>query len=289
MIELILLFICLAAASASDIRTREVPDWLSYAMIISGVGINLIRSLVLNDPSYIAFSLLGLGVFVALGCGMYYLGQWGGGDSKVLMGVGALLGLEASMQAPFISINSMLISFWLNMLVAGLAFGLVFSMVMALRNFKKFIKEFIAVLHNYKRIQTIIFAFSGCLLILSAVSLDLFLQAMMLGIVIISLLSLYIWLFSKAVEQSCMLRLAKPSELTEGDWIVKDVTYKGRYLCGPKDLGVSKKQIAEMVKLETAGKLRQILVKDGIPFIPSFLIALILTLAYGNIMFGLIT
>src|SRR3989338_201636 len=88
-----LALLALGWASYTDFKTREVPDWLNFSLVASGIGINLIFSLVFLDFSYIANSLLGFGLFFLLGMLMFYTGQWGGGDSKMLMGLGALLGL----------------------------------------------------------------------------------------------------------------------------------------------------------------------------------------------------
>ncbi|GIU69536.1 MAG: hypothetical protein KatS3mg002_0772 [Candidatus Woesearchaeota archaeon] len=47
-----------------------------------------------------------------------------------------------------------------------------------------------------------------------------------------------------------------------------------KYITGPKDLGISKEQIELLKK----SKIKKVLVKEGIPFIPAFLIAFILTM-----------
>ena len=70
-------------------------------------------------------------------------------------------------------------------------------------------------------------------------------------------------------------------KLTEGDWIAKDVVVKGKKICGPKDLGISRKQISRLSKLN----IKKVLVKYGMPFVPSFLLAFIITLLWGNIIF----
>jgi len=80
-----------------------------------------------------------------------------------------------------------------------------------------------------------------------------------------------------------MIKLVNPKELTEGDWIAKDILVKGKYIAGPKDLGIEKKQIKELIRLYQKRKIKKVLMKIGIPFVPSFFIAYIITLAYGNL------
>ena len=62
-------------------------------------------------------------------------------------------------------------------------------------------------------------------------------------------------------------------KLTEGDWIAEDVKVNGKIICSPKDLGISKEQIKKLKH----HNIKKVLVKEGIPFVPSFLIAFVVT------------
>jgi prepilin signal peptidase PulO-like enzyme (type II secretory pathway) len=112
-------------------------------------------------------------------------------------------------------------------------------------------------------------------------------KVMILTLFFMLSLSFYLWIVIKAVEKSCMFKYVTPDKLTEGDWIAKDVRYNGKYITGPKDLGIEKKQILVLQKLYRAGKIKNILIKEGIPFVPSFLLGWIMTLSLGNVL-GLI-
>ena len=80
-----------------------------------------------------------------------------------------------------------------------------------------------------------------------------------------------------------MHKLVDPEKLTEGDWIVNDVKVDGKYICGPKDLGIEMQQIKKLIALKKRGKIRKVLMKEGIPFVPSFLLAFAVTIFLGNI------
>ena len=80
-----------------------------------------------------------------------------------------------------------------------------------------------------------------------------------------------------------MLKYVKPQQLTEGDWIAKDVNINGKYLTGPRDLGIEKRKIRKLIELYKMGKVKKILIKEGIPFVPSFFVAYVITLLYGNL------
>jgi hypothetical protein len=92
----------------------------------------------------------------------------------------------------------------------------------------------------------------------------------------------YIWVFIKAVENSLMIKQIDVEKLTEGDWIYRDVTIGGKYICGPKDLGIEKSQIAVLIKLKKKGKIQKVMVKEGIPFVPGLFLAFLVTILVGN-------
>ena len=110
------------------------------------------------------------------------------------------------------------------------------------------------------------------------------LQIPLFILVVFAIISFYMWLFVKAIEKVAMLKYVTPDKLTEGDWIAQEVKYKGKVITGPKDLGIEKKQIKKLVSLYKKKKLKKILIKEGIPFVPSFLIAFIITIIYGNLL-----
>ena len=81
---------------------------------------------------------------------------------------------------------------------------------------------------------------------------------------------------------------AKEEELTEGDWIAEEIKVGKKYICGPKDLGIELAQIKKLIAYKKKGKIKKVLIKVGIPFVPSFLIAFIVTYIWGNVVFRII-
>jgi Flp pilus assembly protein protease CpaA len=285
-ISSIIVLSALLVASYCDIRTREVPDWLNYSLICAGVATGLLASLVYGTWTYAAFSLLGLGVFVALAYVMFYAGQWGGGDSKLLMGIGAAAGLEFSLSYPWLSAQNFLFGFWINTLLAGVGYAIAWSIALGLRHRKVVSERFAeevsrrAMLRNIVLGASMLFAVFALFARIPEMRMAIFMLAL------ISFFSFYALMLIKAVEKSCMYKLMPPDKLTEGDWIAHDILIGGKYVCGPKDLGISKKQIALLRRFHTQKKISRILVKEGIPFVPSFLIGFILTLIWGNFLFA---
>jgi Flp pilus assembly protein protease CpaA len=49
--------ISLIFATIIDLKTKEVPNWLTYSLIASGIGIRLLYSLIFNDFSIIIYGI----------------------------------------------------------------------------------------------------------------------------------------------------------------------------------------------------------------------------------------
>lgn len=282
MIDFILLsivFIALVIGSYTDIKTREVPDWVNYSLIIIGLGLRFLYSVITDDWNIILYGLYGFGLFLALAYLMFYSGQWGGGDSKLLMGMGALIGLKPQL-SPF----PLLITFFINLFLVGAVYGLVWSIALAIKHKEKFAEEAKRI-NSDKRIRRIRSVIRALIILVILIILfliqDLYLKWLSIALVAIAYIAFYLWMFTKVIENSCMLKLIEPSKLTEGDWIARDYFHDGKRICGPDDLGIEKKQIKLLISLRKKKKIDQILVKEGLPFVPSFLIAYILSLWLG--------
>lgn len=270
-------------ASVTDFKTREVPDWLNFSLIAIGFGVRLLFSLTFWNKSYIIEGLYGFGLGFLLAYGMFYSGQWGGGDSKMLMGLGALLGLRLSLSSAFVS-------FLINLLFVGAIYGFLWSLYLSFKNRRSFLKKFRDYISNkYLRRARIVVLVMGLIFVFMIFFIsDSVLRLLLVVFFIFSFALVHLWAFVKAVEEACMLKWVHPEKLTEGDWIAKPVTIKGKYICGPKDLGITKKQIALLMRLSKKNRVRKILIKEGIPFVPSFFIALLVAVFYGNLVLLLI-
>src|SRR5437867_9291280 len=133
-----LIFFAVAAigsslAAAWDLKTTEIPDKIPYAMIAIGVVLFSIESLLTGDFFLIAKSaFVGLS-FLGLGFLMYFLGQWGGGDAKILSAIGFLVpelpkGFNVDLILPFP------LSFLFNLFFLGAIYMLAYSFVLSLLN-----------------------------------------------------------------------------------------------------------------------------------------------------------
>ena len=285
-IFIIIALIAVLIGSYTDIKTLEVPDWLNYSLIAIGLGGNLIFTVANSDTSYIVKSLTGLGISFIIGLIMFYTGQWGGGDSKMIFGLGSMFGFDYKSMLNFEF--DFFTKFFINMLVAGAAYGLTWVFIMALKNRKKLVRKTKIAFRNkkLKRIRLL----SGFVAIIGLIIIyflpgyfDAELRVLLSLSVVILYFMNYLFIIIKIVEEVSMVKLINPEKLTEGDWIVNDVIVNEKRITGPKDLGISKENIEKLIKFKQQGEIGKIKVKYGIPFVPSFLIALIYTIIFNNI------
>ncbi len=279
----VLVSAALIVGTYTDIKFMEVPDWVSYAAIFSALGLRMIWSVSSSTFAYILSGAVGFALVLAIASLMFYLGQWGGGDSKLLIGLGALLGLELNFDALFFS-------FLLNIVLLGALYGLCWAAYLAFKNFSLFQKELKKVNSKYSKLKKLSLYLSAVLVLTAMVMpLEIIFRLLILILSLLLMSAVYLFIFIKAVESACMLKAVSPEKLTEGDWIAKDIIVNGKLICGPADRGVEKKQIMKLLELKKKKVLSKVLIKTGLPFVPVFLLAFIASLAFGNLFFALLS
>ncbi|MFH0869802.1 MAG: prepilin peptidase [archaeon] len=278
LVGIVIGFIAILFAAVCDIRTREVPDWLNYSLLAFAIGNAIILSINSSSWSFILNAAAGLVFGLVIGLSMFYAGQWGGGDSKLIIGLSALIGINISLLLALKAVP-LIVIFFVDLMIVGAVYGLGYSLVIAFLNFRK-CKD--AALEFIKKKEMI--ALRMIILLLILVSFGNFLLKRSLDSLVwvaFSLLFLflfYLWLLISIVEKVCMIKQVRISELTEGDWVVNPVMKGKKLLLKPTKTGISRQEIALLKKNKVTG----VVIKIGIPFVPSFLIAYVLLFAIGN-------
>lgn len=270
-----LTFVCFVIAVHHDLKTKEVPDYLTGFFIISAMLIRVLWAINTWDYWKIlwacAFAPIALGVSYLL----YKLRLWGGGDVKLM--TGAAIALSGFKNSLFFE------RFILNFLLIAPIYGIMAAVVLAFKNWKKISKG----VKKQKKIIIIIFLswilFSVLFYIFT--NLEILLNLFILGNLLFFLSFLYI--LCKNVELFCFYKKISPNKLVDGDWLEENVVVGGKIIC-KKGKILSKKDINKLLKLKKSGKIKNVLIKEGIPFIPSFLINLIITFFLPDLFLNLV-
>lgn len=284
MLLVIITFIWVIIASITDLKKREVPDWISYSLIAIGVVFSLINAIVEGDFFLLINPLIGFIVFFIIANLMYHSSQWGGGDAKLLMGFGIVFSSYPNsllnVLNPYLGSMPFPIIFLLNIIIFGSVYGILWALMIALKNKEKSVIEFKRILSKSKKSRYLITTITLILLILSfIVSKDL--KILFVGFGAMIFILFYLSLFVKAVENSAMVKKLAVDKLTEGDWVLNKIFINKKLVYSPRASGITKEDI---IRLKKYGKeIREVVVKEGIPFVPSFLISIIVSLIFGSV------
>ncbi|MDE1848430.1 MAG: prepilin peptidase [Nanoarchaeota archaeon] len=266
MIEVIFLlalaFIWIIFAVVSDLKSTEIPNWLSFSLIIFALVFRFFYSLFsAGDLNFFYQGLIGLGIFFVISNLLYYSRVFAGGDATLMMAMGPILPLSGSF---FINIEIFL-SFLILFMSAGAIYGIIMSIYFSSRNFNSFKKELLKWRKSYVKFNLAIMSL-GVFVMIIGVFTDILL--LYLGIIIFAMPLLYV--YSRAVEESCMKKEISPKALREGDLLYNDVRV------GNKTVKASWEGITEKDMKILAKSRKRIMIKYGIPFAPVFLIGLAL-------------
>jgi Flp pilus assembly protein protease CpaA len=268
----------LVGASVTDMKTREVPDWISYGLIAGALGLRFLFSLHSFNFDFIVEGTFGFIVFLALGYIMYYTGQWGGGDSKLLMGIGAIFGLSLP-----ITTLPLIVVFVINFLLAGAVYGVGWIGVLCVVHIRGVEREATRLFRKMVHVHHILGALTFVFVVLAMlVSAPFMIRLGFLGGAVLPLISFYLWILVHSVEREALYKRVHPNKLTVGDWLAHPVVVDGKTVASERDLGMTMRKRARLIELYKKKKISKVVVKNGIPFVPSFLIGYAITLVFGN-------
>ena len=202
--------------------------------------------------------LIGLGIFFIIGNLLYYSHFFAGGDAKLMIALGTILPIYDSFKN---NLNIFLI-FFLIFLFAGLFYTLFFSIFLAVKNKNEFKKEFVSFIKKDRKI-TYLSLLIGLIFIVGGFVLD----SILFYSGILFILLPHIYVFSKSIEKISMIKRIDAKDLQEGDWLYEDVKIGKRKIISKWD-GLSKEEIKLLRKYK-----KKVLIKQGIPFVPVFLIS----------------
>jgi len=277
----------LLLASYFDLKTGEIPEKLTRGLIVIIIIIAMIHSLYTLDSSFLLTSVVVGTSFFILGYIMFYLGEWGGGDVKLLAGIGCSLGLLSSMNY-FTELSSSTylegifpyyVDYFINLAIVSSPYVIIYSFLLGLMKPMVF-EEFTGYCKKKSSIMLILLSFAPFLLVL-----NLGMNRLALVYLFIPLLVL-ISLYLKAVEEIALQKTIDVNELKEEDVLANDLIVDGRKVASKRNMeGLDRNQIIEIKRLASEGKISgSIKVRWGIRFAPILFLAFLLTLIFGDVL-----
>jgi len=258
---IVLAFVWIIGAILQDFKRREVDNLWNFSLIAFALAYRLSVSVFSSDYLFFLNGLIGFAVFLFLGNLFYYARLFAGGDAKLFIAMGAILPLSINWMVNFKIFGAFILLFFLT----GSIYAFIWSFVLMFKRWTEFKKEFLKQWKVYRRL--FIFALIFVLLWMIVVFLTSQIGFILIGLVV--LLFPFLFIYAKSIEEVCMIKLVKSNEVTIGDWLYQDIKIGRKTIKACWD-GISKKEL-ELIKKN--GK--KVLIKQGIPFTPSFLFALI--------------
>lgn len=283
MFEQISLFVAFFGSTLAgiwDLKTTEIPDKIPHVMIVIAIIISLVRSF--YEQSYLPLinSLICGGLLFAFGFVLYYSGQWGGGDAKVLSAIGFLIPnmLKNSWFERFFPFPlGEMVSYTVNVFFIGTFYMLAYSFILAILNkkiisfFSKEVKastDLIAVFSISLFFVFVALNLYLCYLFEVPVSLKFVLTNSFLPLIFTVAIFL-IWKFTKSVEEVGFKKKIPVSKLKIGDVLAESKLWEG----------ITQK---DLVRIKKSGK-KFVVIKEGVRFAPAFPLALFFTVYFGDV------
>ena len=272
-----LVLVATGIAAIHDLKTKEVPDWLSYGLLFGALGVRLLTAVSTQVGSYLWWGLLSGLIMYGVGWILFRTKQWGGGDAKLLVGVGVAFGTRPWFIGE--SFTPFMLLVLISIFMVGAVWGLLWSIGLAIRHRKKFNK----IAKELLRTKGMLVMRGICTFFAIAIIVSSFIvpeKSLQLSVQIIALVIIsypYLLVLVRGVEKVCFYKYIQVNKLVEGDWVEQNVIHKGKTLYKKKNIGI---ETADILRLKKA-KIKQVLVKEGIPFVPTFFFATVLTLLLG--------
>lgn len=273
-ILLVLSFILLLIESFFDLKSREVPDYVSYGFIAIAMLSKIIYSINISSIKPALYSIIFGVIFFIFGLVLFYLRIWGGADVKILAGFAVMFsGIGIS---------------WLKVLLAAILGAGIWSSFWVLVYFFMYpshiLQELSEKLKQEKHKQYLVLHTAIIFILLSLLFyiikatylqyIQLWFHTISLILLLFAVLSIayfYIYHLIWAIEKTSLIKTLTPKQLSEGDWLVHDLKLNNTKISAKSPYGLTKEEISKIKK----AKIKQVMIKEGIPFIPAFLFVFI--------------
>lgn len=254
-----------------DMKTTEFPDWLPYVMIALALAVRGVFSFLLWDFSLIVYSILIGGGFLLFGLMLYWFKQWGDGDAWLLGVLGFLFPDSGSFVVATLIPFPLALLF--NFFFIAFFYLLAYSIGLGLKSPKvarRFLREF---RNAGREVARLVGGFSIAIVFLMAfmamqLAVPLWNLAYMMVFPPLMLSVMVFTRYGRFVENNLFRRKIPARKVRIGDVLAED-----------KWRGLTEKEVKQIRK-----KGRHVWVKEGVRFAPVFVITVLVTLLWGNLL-----
>jgi Flp pilus assembly protein protease CpaA len=263
-------------ASYFDIKTGEIPDKFTLGLVIVALALRAGYSVYSSEYSYLLDGAITGAIFFAFGALLFYTGGWGGGDAKLITGIGASLGgylPGLALMDPTLGLFPAFFGFFVSISLVAIPYSIAYSLFLSMRS-PKSIQLFRGRIRKGWAILLLALVASFALILVLRP------WSPLLTLALLSPPLMYLLMvFVRCVEEEALRKEVFVSDLREGDMVAEDVVLRGKKLASRRDMdGLSKQAVKEIKRLAAEGKLpKRITVKWGIKFAPVFPLALLVT------------
>ncbi len=256
--------VMLVIASAYDLKWKYIPDYANYSFMLIAVIMRILYAIEANNLMILIWSVPAGVILFTFGYSMYKTGMWGGGDTKLVTGIGILISWFPNETIP------MFLDYLANLLIIGGFYGVPAIIIMGLKNKDKI---------KVKKGDWIMIC-AG--IVASIVVFNVIKNPLMALLVSGAIITGSMIRIFKEIEEKCFKKEVEIPKLMDGDWLLKEIKV-GKKSIKCKKEGLSKSDVELLMKWYKQGKIKKALIKDGVAYVPALLVSLIVTLFLGNI------
>lgn len=234
MLKITLTLPFLFLASIEDLKKREVWDWLSFTFIFTSLIFVISNALLYSDIHILIRSFFGFLFSYLISLLLYYTGQWGGGDAKLLIGLGILYGLDFKV-IEFYNINILeffkkinIITFFVLTILIGSIYSIIYCLILIIKKPKEFAKMYKKLTRKYNYLRIAFYITSSLLLLFALVYFSNPIKLVFIIISMFIIIAFNLMLMLKSVENGIMIKKCKINQITEGDWVLDTIRIENK-------------------------------------------------------------
>lgn len=271
------------AASYFDLKTGEIPDKFTIGLVIVALALRAVFSALLGDYNYFLDGLIVGGIFFGFGALLFYTGGWGGGDAKLIAGIGASLGgllAPTVIGAPFAMFPAF-IGFFMAFALVSVPYSLLYALMLSLRSPKVFSLSWHRIKENWLVLSLAIIASASMIILFKPWN------GLLLFTLLMPPMFYFLLIYIRSVEEVAMQKEIPLSELREGDMVAEDLVIDGKRLASKRDMDGLSKEALEAIK-ESPDAPKSLRIKWGIRFAPAFPLAILAAPFWSGILGALL-